>query len=575
MIALASFVCRPVICDGMTIRQMLRTSRIVEQPSEVHYPRMSDQSQTIPETRSRNLAASIGRNTFFGVLSNGIQVATRLVTVPIVIHHLGLAGYGIWNIIMMTSAYMRFGSVGVKTAFQKYVAEATGNGKYETANKLLSTGCAVMLVFSVVCLIPISFFSTRIAQAAGVPPEFLHSAAGSIALLAWIMMMANVGAAFEAIVMGGHRIDLVRKFGTCLTVAEAVAIIAVLHFGFGLFAMSAVMGISELLYIMGCYLVSHQVVPQIRLRLKSVTRGVLYELFRFAGSYQLVNLLEVLYASIIPFAILRVFGARESGVYAVVSRVVISAYVLLDAFLPPILSSGAMVFASGSVERMKVLLHKGFRVTLGLALLPMGFIAVFGPQMAFAWTGQGDPSFHVAFLLVALTGVFRSFSLLSLVLYRVSGKATMDNVRQVIRIVIILVTALFARRVGFEGALAGLALAELAGMLFMVFALTRTFQMFRLPDLVQDSLRWAVAASLILAAGWLAGRIPFGSGELTRMASLIQLACVATVCAVVAWPALFFTHAVTAAEGRTVLDIILPQRVRKRKSMARPGESSV
>src|SRR5215471_13355496 len=101
----------------------------------------------------KNLAASIGRNTLFGVLSNGAQVGTRLFTVPIVIHHLGLGGYGIWNIIMMTATYMRFGSVGIKSAFQKYVAESTGNGDYGHANRLLSTGCAIMFVFSVVVLI--------------------------------------------------------------------------------------------------------------------------------------------------------------------------------------------------------------------------------------------------------------------------------------------------------------------------------------------------------------------------------------------------------------------------------------
>jgi len=39
-----------------------------------------------------NLAASIGRNTLFGVVARVAQVATRLVTVPIVIVHLGLGG---------------------------------------------------------------------------------------------------------------------------------------------------------------------------------------------------------------------------------------------------------------------------------------------------------------------------------------------------------------------------------------------------------------------------------------------------------------------------------------------------
>jgi hypothetical protein len=37
--------------------------------------------------------------------------------------------------------------------------------------------------------------------------------------------------------MGGHRIDLARNFATVFTVAEAVAIVILLHFGYGLFAM--------------------------------------------------------------------------------------------------------------------------------------------------------------------------------------------------------------------------------------------------------------------------------------------------------------------------------------------------
>src|ERR1700682_5649208 len=86
--------------------------------------------QTKMATSGHKLAASIGRNTIFGIISGLTQVATRLVTVPIVIAHLGLGGYGIWAIIMTIAAYMRFGAVGVKCAFQKYVAEATGSGDY-------------------------------------------------------------------------------------------------------------------------------------------------------------------------------------------------------------------------------------------------------------------------------------------------------------------------------------------------------------------------------------------------------------------------------------------------------------
>jgi O-antigen/teichoic acid export membrane protein len=507
---------------------------------------------------NRTIAASIGRNTFFGLFASVVQVATRLVTVPIVIHHMGLGGYGIWNIIMMSATYMRFGSVGVKTAFQKYVAEATGNGNYERATQLLSTGCAIMLVLSVAVLIPTAFLSRYFARVAGVPPEFLNSAAGSIALLALIMMMANVGAAYEAIVMGGHRIDLVRKLGTILTIAEAVGIVLVLRLGYGLFAMATVMGVSELLYVSGCYLMSHKVVPQIRLGIHKLTTSVLYELFRFAGSYQLVNLLEVLYASIVPFAILRAFGADSSGIYAVVTRVVTSAAVLLDAFLPPILSGGTLVYASGNPERMQTLLTKAFKVTLALSLLPMGFIAVFGPTLAYAWTGQTDPLFRSAFWLVCLTGLFRSFSLLALVLYRVSGKALLDNIRQVIRIAVIVVTAVFAHKLGFYGVLAGLATAEFVGMVFMLFALSHTFANFKAKYLVPDAVRITGAATFIFCAGVLASFVPLPGDPSSRTAAILKLVEICLGCLIVAWPALHGTGCVTSAEGRALFSAFLP-----------------
>jgi O-antigen/teichoic acid export membrane protein len=513
-----------------------------------------------PTPASGTLARSIGTGTLFGILANGTQVATRLVTVPIVIHHLGLDGYGIWNIIMMTATYMRFGSIGVKTAYQKYVAEATGNGDYDRANKLLSTGCAVMLVLSVAGLIPISFFSKGIAKAAGVPANFLHSAAGAISLLALIMVMANVGAAFEAIVMGGHRIDLVRKFGTILTIAEAFAIVILLHWGFGLFAMAGVMGSSELIYILCCYFAAGRVVPEIKVSLNSVNKGVLHELFRYAGSYQLVNLLEVLYSSLIPFTVLRTFGATSAGVYAVVNRVVGAAVVIQESFLPPILSGGTMVYASGSTEKMRALLVKAFKVTLGLSLLPLGFIAVFGTTMAYAWTGEMNAHFRVAFWFICLRSLFGAFSLLALVLYRVSGKALLDNVRQAVRIASIIVIIIFAHRLGFYGVLAGLAFTEMLGMLFMVFALTKTFEVFRAKNLLPDTLRVTAASIIIFGAGVAASYIPLPVSFTGRSLATLRLLEIALVCAIVSWPSLVRTGSVTSEEGKAMFGAFLPTR---------------
>lgn len=507
---------------------------------------------------NQNLAVTIGKNTLFGILARVAQVGTRLVTIPIVIAHLGLDGYGIWSIIMTTAAYMRFGSVGVKSAFQKYVAEASGKGDYESASQLLSTGCALMAVLSV-CLIPVSIFANQLVAALGVPPEFLNSAGKSLSILALIMAMSNVGVVFEAIVMGVHRIDVARNLTTVFTVLEAIATVVFLHFGYGLFAMASVMAASELGFVTCCALVSRRIAPEVRLARKYVTKRVIRELVRYAGSYQLVGLLEVLYAGILPLVILRTFGANTSGIYAVVTRLTSSAQMLPDALLLPILSGGAMVYASGAVERTRALMLKSFKVTLGLSLFPLAFIAAFGTTLVFAWTGQTRPEFRTALCLVSGAALFQSLSMLQLVLYRASGKALMDNVRQFLRIVTLLTIAALARRLGFYGVLAGLALAELLGMLFMLFAITRTFRTFRVKSLASDTLRLTAATAALLLVGALTVHLPLPQATGARLTAAVQMVAVSLACLISFWPALRLTRAVTGAEGRTLVGVLLPR----------------
>jgi O-antigen/teichoic acid export membrane protein len=521
---------------------------------------LPDIKTTSTLSSDRRLAATIGKNTVFGIVASSAQIGTRLITVPVVIHHLGLGGYGIWSIIVVTAAYMRFGSAGIKSAFQKYVAEATGNGDFATANILVSTGSIVMLVLSLVALIPVAFLSHKLARASGVPVEFLSAASSSISVLAGIYVVSNFGAAFEAIVMGGHRIDLTRKYTTMLTICEGLVIVLMLHLGFGLLAMTLVMGTSELIYIFLCYRASHLVVPEMQISSSHFKTSAFPELVRFAGSYQLVNVLELLYGAILPIVLLKFFGAEAAGVFAVAARVVTSALIAQDALVLPILSGGTMVFASGSTEQVRLFLAKSFKVTLAAALPPLTFVAAFGTAMIFAWTGEADPKFRVAIWLTALAAFLKAISLLQLILYRASGRALLDNIRQVLRIAAILVVAFFGRRLGFDGVLAGMAGAELIGVVFMFFAMATTFHGFSARMFASDALRLSLATAIIVGAGATAGMVPIPWVTGDRLAATIKLGEIALGCLVVAWPALIATKSLSNTERRSVLDALISRR---------------
>jgi len=499
------------------------------------------------------MSTKIGRDTIFGIFANGVQISTRLVTVPFVIAHLGVDGYGIWAVIMTVAAYMRFGSAGAKSAFQKYVAEATGSGDFRQANVLLSTGTMAILVVSVAVLIPVAYGAEWLAVAMGVPNHLLPSVATAIALLAIIMGFANAGAVYEAVIMGGHRIDLARKLNATFTVLEAIAILLVLHQGLGLVAMTAIMAASEIGYVSCCYIMSHRIMPAIEVSFKHVSREVWRELVGYAGSYQLVGLLEVTYAAILPVAILKLFGATIAGEFALVQRLVGAALLIPEAAFPPILSNGSMVYATGSVQDMQQVLIKSFKITFALAILPLTFIAGFGPLIIFVWTGFSDPGLsHILWLLCAY-GLFRAMSLLQLVMYRASGRSLMDNVRQVLRIVVTVPVCAVGGHIGLVGVIGGLAIAEFAGLVFMFHAISRVYEGFTPRKVYPDIVRLSAAAFIIMTASMMMVSMPLPWVDSDRLISSLKLTVVVLTAVVATWPALRLTGAVSIVELRTIM----------------------
>jgi hypothetical protein len=149
-----------------------------------------------------------------------------------------------------------------------------------------------------------------------------------------------------------------------------------------------------------------------------------------------------------------------------------------------------------------------------------------------------------------------------LVLYRVSGRAILDNIRQVLRIVTLLTIALFARKLGLYGVLAGWAAAELVGMLFMIFALMRTFPSFHMRDLIPDTMRLTGATAIMMAAGLLFATFPSPEIHNARALALFQLGKIVAGCLLAAWPALMVTRSITGAEGRAIINVLVPRRFR-------------
>jgi len=517
---------------------------------------MSDSYASAPKS-SRALAASIGKNTLFGVIGNVVHVLARILVVPVVIHHLGLGGYGIWAVLMSIAAYISLGGAGVKSAFQKYVAEATGTGDYDQASRLLSTGTAAVLVLSLLVLVPLVIFAHWLAVAVGVPPAFLVSATRSIQLLAVTAILVNVSQAYQSILNGAHRIDLREKINIALDPLTAVATIALVSVGYGLFAMSAAFCAYELAGAILSYVYARRVLPIVHVAPRFVTRSVAKELIRFGGSYQLVSMLELLYAAVLPIAILKFFGAKDAGVFALAARLVSFATLIQGSYLQAILSGGSLVYASGSPEQTNAFIVKSFKAMAVFSILPLAFIALYGSKIAFVWTGKTDPLLEGAVCLLCAGGICRSLSSLFRVLYRVSGGAVMDNAQLLLGLGVALLLLPFAMKIGFFGLVGGVQfVGQFLGLILMSLSLTARFKGFRPSTLAPTLLRFCVATAVILGASVAALYLNVSWGLNPRILDTMRLVVAAAISLLVAVPALLFTGSVSRSEARTMLNTV-------------------
>jgi O-antigen/teichoic acid export membrane protein len=278
----------------------------------------------------------------------------------------------------------------------------------------------------------------------------------------------------------------------------------------------------------------------------------------------------VIFVGILPVAVLRLFGATAAGVYAVSDRLTWAALTVFTSLLLPLLSGATAVRTRGSKHEIQRLAEKGFKVTLALTVPALAFVAVFGNDIITAWTGRTDGLFKTALWLVCAAALFRSVSLLCLVLYRAAGGASRDLVRQSVRIVGALLAAVVAQYWGFHSLLAGFAIAELAAMIWMFSAVEKQTHGLNVRFLAPDAAKIALSAALTIAGILLISSLPVLAADGSRSKALVRVAVIVLTGAALGWPALLLTKFISKSEQSEVLGFFLQYR---RKGLAAAQDS--
>ncbi len=172
---------------------------------------------------------------FFNASSNVVgtvlALAVWFLVTPVVLHHLGVAQYGLWVLASAIVAYAPLLDLGIGDAITRYVAAHRAQGDSLGASRFIAAGFWIYIVLAALTLaltvLLAPFFGGLFHL-----PKHERSLAGPVVALAGL----NVAVAFPAItnlavLRGIQRFDLVNIVGTGSTIVTGIVIVIVLHAG--------------------------------------------------------------------------------------------------------------------------------------------------------------------------------------------------------------------------------------------------------------------------------------------------------------------------------------------------------
>ena len=152
--------------------------------------------------------------------NSGLIIAARivtaclsLVTIPVLVFRLGVAGYGTWEAVLALASLSAVFQAAISGTLVWRVSEAYGRGDVAEIRRLARLGAGACLALFVL-LWPLAWFLREpVVQFLGVPTEARQLASQMFPIVAALVLLGGLSGTPEAVVSGCQRTGLVNVAG--------------------------------------------------------------------------------------------------------------------------------------------------------------------------------------------------------------------------------------------------------------------------------------------------------------------------------------------------------------------------
>lgn len=344
------------------------------------------------------------------LLARVVQIGTTLITVPLTLKYLGNERFGLWMTISSVLAMAAFADFGVGNGVLNNVAKAFGQEDMEGVRKTVSSGFAILNSIAIVLLL--AFFSIYRFVNWGeffrvVSPQARSEAGPALAVFAACFALNISLDVVQRVQLGlqqGYRYGLWQLSGS---LAGLIGVLSGIWLRVSLpVLILAIAGAPVFATMLNTIHFFGFVRPDLRPRLKLVSRAVISQIARLGGLFFILQMVVAASFSADNFIVDRIFGAVNVPEYSIPQRMFALIGVLLITLLQPLWPAYAEAISRHDIAWVRRTLRRSLLMVLFLSLMSSSLLLLLAPKLIYWWVGS---RIHPPFLLLLGLAVWSVF----------------------------------------------------------------------------------------------------------------------------------------------------------------------
>lgn len=176
----------------------------------------------------------LSHNVLANVIAAAAMLGTAVASVPLIIDHVGLPGYGIWTLAITAVVYITTAEAGVGPAVQRFTAVSHGGSDLGAAARMLWSTVVLYLAIGAVLMALLMLLAPTLVDLFDVAPELKQDAEAMFRIAGLVGLLALLGAGLGNVQQGLERYLSYTAASVVSAAAFLVAIVIALDNGAGL-----------------------------------------------------------------------------------------------------------------------------------------------------------------------------------------------------------------------------------------------------------------------------------------------------------------------------------------------------